>query len=306
MKLGFVSAILDGYSYEEMMATAKEIGYQCVEVACWPEAKAERRYAGVSHINCEKVIEDDSYAQHVLAVAKDNGVEISSLAFYPNTLDPDQKKRHDNVEHLKNVIRASHKLGINMVTTFIGRDQNRNFEDNLLIVKEVWPEILKLAKELGVKVAIENCPMLFGPDQWPGGQNLMTTPHNWRKIFEILDYDNLGINYDPSHFVWQMIDYVEPVYEFKDRIFHVHFKDLKVIKSKLNQVGILAYPLDFMAPKLPGLGDVNFSRFVSALTDIGYNGYACVEVEDRAFEDTKERILDSLKLSYHYMRNFVI
>lgn len=306
MKLGFVSAILDGYSYEEMMATAKEIGYQCVEVACWPEAKAERRYAGVSHINCEKVIEDDSYAQHVLAVAKDNGVEISSLAFYPNTLDPDQKKRHDNVEHLKNVIRASHKLGINMVTTFIGRDQHRNFEDNLLIVKEVWPEILNLAKELGVKVAIENCPMLFGPDQWPGGQNLMTTPHNWRKIFEILDYDNLGINYDPSHFVWQMIDYVEPVYEFKDRIFHVHFKDLKVIKSKLNQVGILAYPLDFMAPKLPGLGDVNFSRFVSALTDIGYNGYACVEVEDRAFEDTKERILDSLKLSYHYMRNFVI
>lgn len=306
MKLGFVSAILDGYSYEEMMATAKEIGYQCVEVACWPEAKAERRYAGVSHINCEKVIEDDSYTQHVLAVAKDNGVEISSLAFYPNTLDPDQKKRHDNVDHLKNVIRASHKLGINMVTTFIGRDQHRNFEDNLLIVKEVWPEILNLAKELGVKVAIENCPMLFGPDQWPGGQNLMTTPHNWRKIFEILDYDNLGINYDPSHFVWQMIDYVEPVYEFKDRIFHVHFKDLKVIKSKLNQVGILAYPLDFMAPKLPGLGDVNFSRFVSALTDIGYNGYACVEVEDRAFEDTKERILDSLKLSYHYMRNFVI
>ncbi len=306
MKLGFVSAILDGYSYEEMMTTAKEIGYQCVEVACWPEAKAERRYAGVSHINCEKVIEDNSYAQHVLAVAKDNGVEISSLAFYPNTLDPDQKKRHDNVEHLKNVIRASHKLGIDMVTTFIGRDQNRNFEDNLLIVKEVWPEILNLAKELGVKVAIENCPMLFGPDQWPGGQNLMTTPHNWRKIFEILDYDNLGINYDPSHFVWQMIDYVEPVYEFRDRIFHVHFKDLKVIKSKLNQVGILAYPLDFMAPKLPGLGDVNFSRFVSALTDIGYNSYACVEVEDRAFEDTKERILDSLKLSYHYMRNFVI
>lgn len=306
MKLGFVSAILDGYSYEDMMTQAKKIGYECVEVACWPEAKAERRYAGVSHINCEKVLEDDSYAKHVLEVAKDNGVEISSLAFYPNTLDPDLKKRHDNVEHLKNVIRASNRLGINMVTTFIGRDQNRNFEDNLLIVKEVWPEILDLAKELGVKVAIENCPMLFGPDQWPGGQNLMTTPHNWKRIFEILDYDNLGINYDPSHFVWQMIDYVEPVYEFKDKIFHVHFKDLKVLKSKLNQVGILAYPLDFMAPKLPGLGDVNFSRFVSALTDIGYNGYACVEVEDRSFEDTPQRILDSLTLSYRYMKNFVI
>lgn len=306
MKLGFVSAILDGYSYEDMMSTAKSIGYECVEVACWPECKAERRYAGVSHINCEKILEDETYKEHVLDVAKKNGVEISSLAFYPNTLDPDQKKRHDNIEHLKNVIRASSKLGVNMVTTFIGRDQHKNFEDNLLIVKEVWPEILDLAKELGVKVAIENCPMLFGPDQWPGGQNLMTTPHNWKKIFEILDYDNLGINYDPSHFVWQMIDYVEPVYEFKDRIFHVHFKDLKVIKTKLNQVGIMAYPLDFMAPKLPGLGDVNFSKFVSALTDIGYNGYACVEVEDRSFEDSPQRILDSLKLSYHYMKNFVI
>ena len=138
------------------------------------------------------------------------------------------------VEHLKNVIRASHKLGIGMVTTFIGRDQTKNIEENLELVKEVWPPIIKLAEEENVKIAIENCPMLFGPDQWPGGQNLMTTPVIWRKVFDILDSDYIGINYDPSHFVWQMIDYIQPLYEFKDKIFHVHYKDIK-LKHQVNQ-----------------------------------------------------------------------
>ena len=134
----------------------------------------------------------------------------------------------------------------------------------------------------------------------------MTTPAIWKKVFEILSSENLGINYDPSHFVWQMIDYIKPIYEFKDKIFHVHYKDIKVYEDKLNQVGIMAYPLDFMSPKLPGLGDVDWGRYVSALTDIGYDGYTCIEVEDKAFEGTKEKVLDSLRLSKRYMRQFVI
>ena len=228
MKLGFVSAILDQSNYEEMMDIASELGFECVEVACWPQGKAERRYAGVSHIDAERVMEDNEYANHILDYAKEKGVQISSLAFYPNTMDGDLEKRAAAVEHLMNLIRASHKLGIGMVTTFIGRDQTKTVEENLELVKEVWPPIMELAKELNVKVGIENCPMLFGPDQWPGGQNLMTTPTIWRKVFEILPYENLGINYDPSHFVWQMIDYIKPIYEFKDKIFHVHYKDIKV------------------------------------------------------------------------------
>lgn len=306
MKLGFVSAILDQSNFEEMMDTAKELGFECVEVACWPAGKAERRYAGVSHIDVERVVLDDAYAEYVLDYSKKTGVEFSSLAFYPNTMDGDTVKRAAAVEHLKKVILASAKLGINMVTTFIGRDQTKTVEENLELVKEVWPSILELAKERGVKVAIENCPMLFGPDQWPGGQNLMTTPEIWRKVFEILPYENLGLNYDPSHFVWQMIDYIKPMYEFKDKIFHVHYKDIKVYKDKLDQVGIMAYPLDFMSPKLPGFGDVDWGKYVSALTDIGYDGYTCIEVEDKAFEGTQEKVLKSLKLSKRYMEQFVI
>lgn len=304
MKLGFVSAILDGWTFEEMIDTASEMGYACVEVACWPCGKAERRYAGVSHINVDELT-DEKVAYMKDYCAKKN-VEISSLAFYPNTMDGNLEKRAASVEHLKKVICASAKLGVNMVTTFIGRDQTKSVEENLEILKEVWPPIIALAEEKGVKIGIENCPMLFGRDQWPGGQNLMTTPVIWRKVFEILNSDNLGINYDPSHFVWQMIDYIQPLYEFKDKIFHVHYKDIKLYPDKLRECGIMAYPLDYMSPKLPGLGDVDWGKYVSALTDIGYDGCTCIEVEDRAFEGTKEKVLDSLRLSKRYMEQFVI
>ena len=306
MKLGFVSAILDKHNYSEMIDTASELGFECVEVACWPKGEAERRYAGVSHIDAEKVLADDSYAAQILDYAKSKGVEISSLGFYPNTLDPDLEKRAANVAHLKNLIKASKKLGVGMVTTFIGRDQSKTVEENLVLVGQVWPLIVELAEDNDVKIAIENCPMLFGRDQWPGGQNLMTTPAIWKKVFEILPSKNLGINYDPSHFVWQMIDYIKPIYEFRDKIFHVHYKDIKLFPDKLNQVGIMAYPLEFMSPKLPGLGDVDWGKYVSALTDIGYDGYTCIEVEDKSFEGSPEKVIDSLKLSKKYMEQFVI
>lgn len=306
MKLGLVSAILDNFSYEEMIDTVSSMGLKCVEVACWPKGKAERRYAGVSHIDIDKALKDEKYRQHLLSYAKEKKVEISSLAFYPNTMDADTKKRKVNVEHLKKVIKVSALLKVNMVTTFIGRDQNKNVEENLELVKKIWPEIIKLAEKNKVKIAIENCPMLFGSDQWPGGQNLMTTPEIWHKVFDILKSKNIGINYDPSHFVWQMIDYIKPIYEFKDRIYHVHIKDIKLYKDKLKRAGTMAYPLDYMSPKLPGLGDVDWGAYISALTDIRYDSYICLEIEDKAFENSKEKVLDSIKLSKKYMEQFVV
>lgn len=304
MKIGFVSSILADYTFENMIDFASENGFECVEVACWPSGKAERRYAGVSHIDVYDLSE--TKVAHILNYCEERKVEISSLAFYPNVMDGDSEKRQENIDHLMQVIRASQKLGINLVTTFIGRNQKLTVEENLEILEGVWAPILALAEELGVRIAIENCPMLFGRDQWPGGQNLMTTPSIWRKVFAILNSPNLGINYDPSHFVWQMIDYIKPIYEFKDKIFHVHFKDIKIDLGKLNEVGIMAYPLDYMSPKLPGLGNVDWGKYVSALTDIGYNEYACIEVEDKAFESSDQRLRDSLILSKKYMEQFVI
>lgn len=304
MKLGFVSAILDTYTFEEVIDFASDKGFKCVEMACWPQGKAERRYAGVSHIDVEDM--SDKNINHIKKYCAKKNVEISSLAFYPNTMDEDLEKRAANIDHLKKVIVASNKLGIGMVTTFVGRMQNKNVEENLEEFKKVWPDIIKFAEENNVKIAIENCPMLFGYDQWPGGQNLFTTPEIWRKCFEIIPSKNFGINYDPSHFVWQMIDYIKPIYEFKDRIFHVHYKDIKVYKDKLNDCGIMATPLSFMSPKLPGLGDVDWGKYVSALTDIGFEGFTCLEIEDKAFEGSKERVEASLILAKRYMEQFVI
>ena len=298
MKLGLVSAILDWMSFEEMIDTISSLGYECVEAACWPSGKAERRYAGVSHIDVDELSE--AKAEYILNYCKEKNVEISSLAFYPNTMDGDLEKRKANIEHLKKVIAASQKLGIGMVTTFIGRDHTKSVEENLKLFEEIWPDIIRFAEEHQVRVAIENCPMLFDETQWPGGQNLATTPKIWRRMFEIIPSGNFGLNYDPSHFVWQMMDYIKPMYEFRDRIFHVHYKD------RLDNVGTMAYPLEYMAPKLPGLGDVDWAKYVSALTDIGYNGYTCIEVEDKSFEGTHEDVIRSLKLSARYMSQFVI
>lgn len=305
MLLGLVSAIADVMDYEQMINFVAASNLECVEVACWPAGKAERRYAGVSHIDVERVLEDDAYAQYIVKYAEEKNVKISSLAYYPNVMDVDLEKRKAVLGHLKKMICASAKLGVNMVTTFIGRDQTKTVEENLELVKEIWPPIVALAEEKGVRIAIENCPMLFGADQWPGGQNLMTTPAIWKKVFEILPSDNLGLNYDPSHFVWQMIDYIRPIYEFKDKIFHVHYKDIKIYPDRLQEVGIMGYPLDFMSPKLPGLGDVDWGKYISALTDIGYNGYSCIEVEDKAFEGNMEDIERAVRLSERYLRNFV-
>ncbi|GFI31451.1 MAG: sugar phosphate isomerase/epimerase [Lachnospiraceae bacterium] len=304
MKLGLITSILDGMTLEEVIKFAAEQGLECLEVACWPTGGAQRRYAGVSHIDAANLTREK--ADSIQCLCREQGVEISSLAYYPNTMDPDLEKRKGYISHLYKLIDASALLDVNMVTTFVGRDPQKSVSENLELVKEIWPPIVKYAEEKGVKIAIENCPMLFTEDEWPGGQNLMTTPENWRKVFALIDSPNFGINYDPSHFVWQQIDYIRPIYEFKDKIFHVHYKDIKVYQEKLADVGVMAVPLAYMSPKLPGLGDVDWGRYVSALTDIGYDGYTCIEVEDKAFENNLEDAKKAVALSARYLRNFVI
>ncbi len=303
MKFGLLTAICEGMTFEEVVDFAAENNLECLEVACWPQGGAQRRYAGVSHIDVANL--DEEKAAQINKLCADKGVEISSLAYYPNPLDPDEEKRNAAIAHIYKLMDASALLGVNMITTFIGRDPKKNVDENMELVKEIWTPIIRYAEEKGVKVAIENCPMLFTNDEWPGGQNIMSTPANWRRVFEILDSPNLGINYDPSHFVWQQIDYIKPIYEFKDKIFHVHYKDIKVFKDKLADVGVMATPLQYMSPKLPGLGDVDWGKYVSALTDIGYDGYTVIEVEDKAFEKSLDDAKKAILLSARYLRNFI-
>ena len=303
MKLGFVSAVVADLSFEEVVTFAAEEKYECVEMLCWPKGKAERRYAGVNHIDVDEI--DAAGVTRTNNFLKEKGVSISALGYYPNPLEADQKQAQFYIEHIKKVISATQQLGLDTFNTFIGRDHTKNWEENFQKFKEVWPPIVKHAEEKGVRIGIENCPMYFTGDEWPGGKNLAYCPAIWRRMFEEIPSSNFGLNYDPSHLVWMQMDYVAPVYEFKDRIFHVHIKDAKLLLDKLNEVGILTTPLEYHAPKLPGLGDVNWGRFISALTDIGYKGAAVVEVEDRAYEDSLESRKRALIQSRRFIEQFL-
>ena len=302
MQLGFVSAIVPDLAFDEVVRFAGETGYQCVEVMCWPKGAADRRYAGVTHIDVNAL--DNSAVSRIQEQLAANGIAISGLGFYPNLLIPDEQESKAGIAHLKRVIQGAQKLNISVVGTFIGRDWTRSIEDNWPRFRAIWPDLIRFAEDHGIRIAIENCPMLFTRDEWPGGKNLASSPALWRRMFEEIPSHSFGLNYDPSHLVWQQMDYVRPLREFKSRIFRVHLKDARVDRDRLDEVGILAHPLEYHSPKLPGLGDVDWGHFLSVLGDTGYDGPICVEVEDRAYEANLDARKRALIQSHNYIRQF--
>jgi sugar phosphate isomerase/epimerase len=280
MQLGFVSAILADLSLADVLAFAADEGFACVELMCWPPGGADRRYAGVTHVDVSCFTEEQ--AGPIRDLVRKHGVAISGLGYYPNPLDPDAEHRRLVVEHLEKVIRAAPLLDVRLVNTFIGRDPALSLEANWPRFQQVWPDLVQHAEQAGVQVAIENCPMLFTADEWPGGKNLAVSPAVWQALFDAIPSPHLGLNFDPSHLVWQQIDYVRCVRDFGARIFHVHAKDTRVDRDQLYATGILG--LGWQVAKLPGLGDVAWGPLFAALTEVGYRGPVCIEVEDRAYE----------------------
>jgi sugar phosphate isomerase/epimerase len=301
MKLGFVTAIFPDLTLDEVLAFASAEDYDNVEVMCWPVGPPERKFAGVTHIDVVGFTQ--SQAEEVNALCDKYRVGISALGYYPNPLSGNPDESELALAHLRRVIDAAALLGLKNVNTFIGNDHTRNFEHNFNRFKELWPPIIRYAEEREVYIGIENCPMLFGKNEWPGGKNLARSPDIWRKMFEAIPSKHFGLNFDPSHFILQMMDYVGPMYEFKDKLFHTHAKDLKIDRRVLNDRGIFA--LGWEVPKIPGLGDCDWNAWISALTDVGYQGTVAVEVEDDAFRDNLERRKLSLRISHHVLRPLI-
>ena len=302
MQLGFVSALLGDLNFEEVLRHAADIGYDCVEVMCWPPGGPDRKYGGVMHID----VTDFSQVQadDTRALCEKYCVQISALGYYgiPLSHEPDQARIA--CEHLPKVMDAAVKLGLPGINTFVGADHTLNLDDNFAKFKQVWPGLIKQAEERSLRVGIENCPMLY-ERTWPFGLNLARTPAIWRQMFEIIPSPHFGLNYDPSHLVMQLIDPIVPIREFGARIFHSHAKDMRVERDKLNDVGSLVPPMDRCAAKIPGLGDVDWGKFVGALSDVGFDGPVCVEVEDHAFEGSLERRIQSLRISHNVLRPLV-
>lgn len=302
MQLGFVSAILPDLLLEDVLAFAADEEFGCVELMCWPPGEADRRYAGVTHVDVTRL--DDDAVGRIRDLVRKQGVAISGLGYYPNPLDANPQNRRLFIEHLKKVIAAAPRLDVRLVNTFIGRDPAQSVAGNWPLFQQVWPDLVQYAEAEGVNLGIENCPMLFSYDEWPGGKNLAVSPAIWEAMFREIPSPHFGINFDPSHLVWQHIDYVRCVREFGRRIFHVHAKDTRIDADRLYHLGILG--LGWHTPKLPGLGDVDWGKFFSALTDTGYQGAVCIEVEDRAFEGSLADRKRALRLSKRFLEQFVV
>ncbi len=301
--LGFVSAILPEQSFSEVLQIAEQTGYDCVEIMCWPVGKAERRYAGVTHIDVTRL--SDARVAEIQREARDRGVAISGLGYYPNALSPHPEEAEASVAQIRRVMEATAALGLSRFNTFVGRDWSKSVDENWPRFLDTWGPLVDLADKLQINIGIENCPMIFGTDEWPGGKNLAHSPGIWRRMFTDLPSPRFGLNFDPSHLVWLQMDYLSPLREFASRIFHVHAKDVRVDRHLLDQWGILAYPKLYHTPKLPGTGDVDWGRFFSQLGDAGYRGPVCVEVEDRIFEGSLENRILALKQSQNYLRQFI-
>jgi sugar phosphate isomerase/epimerase len=302
MKLGLMTAAFPTLTLEEVAEWSAANGFETLEIASWPAARGEhRRYAGVSHIDVDRLDEravHDLLDRHHLA--------ISSLAYYPNNLDGDAATREAAHAHLRNVVLAAQRLGVGVVGTFIGRDQRRSVTENLADFRKVWPPLVRFASDHGVKIAIENCPMIFSEDEWPGGKNLAYSPALWRQMFEAIPDPNFGLNLDPSHLVWQFIDYERAVREFASRILHVHAKDMAIDRDGLFEQGVMSLGIGWQIPKLPGLGEIHWDRFISALYGIGYDGAVSVEHEDRKFEGDVELVKKGFVLAHNTLRPLIV
>ena len=304
MKLGFVSAILPDLSLDEVFAFARREGFGCVEVMCWPVGKAERRFAGVTHLDVMRLTK--GRGEDALALAAKHQVAISALGYYPNPLDPDPEVARYAVAHLKRVIAAAETLGLETVNTFIGRDWTKSVDENWPRFLKTWRPLIAFAEDHGVRIGIENCPMLFTRDEWPGGKNLATTPAIWRRMFADIPSKHFGLNYDPSHFILQRMNPVSPLREFREKLFHVHAKDVRFRHERIDEVGIFAEPLEWHQPRIPGFGDIDWARFMAALMDVRYDGPVVIEVEDDTFGKTLAGRQRALKVARNVLAPFVV
>ena len=302
MKLGFVTAILPELNLNQILEFAAAERLACVELMCWPAGRAERKYAGITHLDVTGFTQ--ARADDVNALCAKHGVSLSGLGYYPNPLDPDPVTAKKATDHLKKVILAAELLGLKNVNTFVGRDWTKSVDENWPRFLKTWRPLIAFAEDHGIKVGIENCPMLFTGDEWPGGKNLMTTPVIWRRAFSDIPSKNFGLNYDPSHFILQWMDPVSPLCEFKDKLFHLHAKDVRIRRERINDVGVFAVPLEWHQPRIPGYGDINWARFMAALMEVGYDGPVCIEVEDDTFGKTLAGRQAAIKVARNVLAPF--
>lgn len=303
MKLGLLTAPFPDTDLMGVADWTASVGMEALEIACWPAASGDaRRYAGTSHIDVDDL--SDARASEINDALSSKGIVISALGFYPNPLHSDAGHRDEVIRHLKKVITAARTMNVQIVNTFVGGDKNLNVDDNWQRALSIFPEIVAHARDSGVTLAFENCPMIFSYDEWPAGHNIAYSPRIWRRIFDKWG-DDVGMNFDPSHLVWQMIDQTRFIREFGSRIVHAHAKDLMIDRDGLYENGIMSVGMGWQIPRMPGLGDVIWGDVFSALYREGYDGSMIIEHEDRNFEATEELVKKGFLIARDILRPYI-
>lgn len=295
MKLGLLTAPLPSVDLYDIADWASAQSFEMLEVCCWPKtAGANRRYAGITHIDVNEITQGQ--CDEIVGELKNRKIEMSALGYYPNNLHPDLNHREQVNEHTKKVIRAAGMMGIPVISTFIGADASKSQDENWIEAQKVWPAIVEYARENNVKIAIENCPMIFSKDEWPAGHNVAYSPRIWREMFDKFG-ETVGLNLDPSHLIWQMIDIDRVIREFGSRIYHTHVKDMEIDREGLYNNGIMSAGIGWQRPRLPGYGEVNWAKFVAGLSQVGYDYVLCIEHEDRRFEGTDQLVKEGFLIA---------
>lgn len=303
MKLGLLTAPFPDTGLAEVADWSAGAGFEALEIACWPASGGEaRRYAGTCHVDVEGMTR--ARASEIAGAIRAKGLAISGLGYYPNPLHAEAAHRAQVIGHLKKVITAAGMMGVGVVNTFVGGDRTLTPDQNWDRAAVIFPDIIAHARDSGVVLAFENCPMIFSRDEWPGGHNIAYSPIIWRRIFEAWG-DAVGMNYDPSHLIWQMIDPQRFIREFGARIVHAHAKDLMIDRDGLYENGIMSLGIGWQVPRMPGLGDADWPAIFAALYRAGYDGSIIIEHEDRNFEGSDERVKRGFLLARDVLRPFV-
>lgn len=308
MKLGLLTACMPGVSLEDLVAWASGIGFDALELAAWP-VNSDRDYQA-RQIDAARFTADDARRINDL-FAKYNMI-ISAMAYYDNNLTPDLDNCRELHDHLRKVIDTAALLEVELVGTFVGGRPDKSPAENIKEAGQVFRELVKYAEDKGVRLMIENCPM----ENWvqfglPG--NYAYSPELWDALFNEVPSDSFGLNLDPSHLYWLGIDYIQAVIDYAPKIFHTHAKDTEILDEGEYRYGLFGRQIDpepwksgWWRYRLPGLGEIDWRRFIITLQENGYDFVLSIEHEDPVWEGSLEKVKRGVELGYRHLSPYII
>lgn len=302
MKLGFLTVGLSPMSLEEIIAWGAGVSFETLEIGCWPVDNT-RPFQGTQ---LDVTTMDKQRAIDIFAHCRQQDISISCLTYCANNLAHAQAERTANIEHLTKVIEAAAMLNVDTVCTFIGRDETEPIAENIKLAGRVFRPILDFAADKNVKICIENCPM-------PGWQyegllgNVAHSPDVWDALFEVLPDENFGLNLDPSHLHWLDIDPARAATEYGPRILYAHAKDTEIITEQRYRRGIMdLVEGGWRRSRVPGGGEIDFKAFIMGLQKGGYDGPLSIELEDRDWLGSCEKVQEGLIKGLNYLQPLVV